>query len=1551
MAPALTAEPLSPKEKLTSTASPAARNDSSGSAIGDSASSTRKPSTPTPATATTRVTRSKSASSTSIAQANNNNSKRKTANNNRTSSNDPMGLSTAPIHATTTTATPQPAASSNTDVVASTSQDHSPPTEQNNNDNKDNSTAQLLADLTSDFEEAISAEICLRKTLPEVSLSKEPTPSATGGTITSDAVADVVVSTSSGSGITPPMLGLSTSISDVSTPPQSFEEKLLKQDDSFEKRLSLLDGSSSADKIVEAPGPSGSVHSTATVQPTTPSKQQQTATVAAAPILASPQGRLHLTPQSTSSSINFLKDGATAGVLEDPDIEEVLKALKTLDGGHVNTDAICDFNFFSEEWEDPGVAPSAGPSVPSQIPASIEPVDSKPSCSSNSLRTQSWEESHKELLKTQSSISRQIDFLLRRMGKFQARQMCRHISEEVAGVFEWSARSSHKAPNPVRSCKLNDQEATVQSIVSGRPSSNFWEEQKKNPLPATQMSNVHRHIGTAARHQQICHSTSCSSATLSSSSTWYNSSNTATVPAKRPRKNQQNQDATTGLVITGTEQSTIPAAPRADDIVPSFDTYVTNELTHVSGLLHTEMREVQNAIDSDATESSSGGESADEMVTYNNPHQQSLPITRRAVWRYSRDRAAIALRWSWLYAQLADLDMKIRQHSDLYIDLNQNKGEVQLAPTPITQKNQTSPAANGYKEDAAASGSDWLCSRARPLVLSEFRKRKLFQTTNMHTISKKAARPSNIKCGCQWPQVPCTLCTGRTDPTAPRELVETMMPQNRVALVDAGYHPVLSFSDDICQSVHLEAIARQPDWQYRVMRCQPKAIVKSMWKAEREMLARIGGGGNSGANRRPGETGKRRYVRRKERNNNSNKDTTASSSSAAAATTAGGVGGGGAVDSGNGTALGKKQRHHPNVLSASDTRQRHHYNSNHQQQQPYSVISNSGNGAKKQRKSASSSNSTQNPNNNNNSQQQNGDNKCIGEQWDQSRNRRHSSPSHVHRNERSSERRVRPVYDIDNIVIPYSIAAQTRVEILPYKEIPTPKWRIVDSENNDVKQSPQQESEAPNESAPENTMLNGNSKIEEKMEKPLPKVNGMRRKNSLPEPVPEVKHNNNNNNNNNNKLVNGNAKKEKGKTKEDIRCTTKNAGKMTINGVVGSAKAEIKLTNNKVETAKQKTLETTSVKEEKESESLSKRPKLELNKSKAAVSEQRSEHQVQEKNGQKDNDHKKDEEKEAQNDDEDDEEEDTSDEAYIVRHDHALMEERRRFETYLKFPWNSRSRANRRTDSRAESSGANTPDPASPAPNFVSGSGAPGDESIPSPLAQPMGGHPLDGFNESTDMMNNIARKPRRRTTSSKLREQQDRRSATPDTREPQPPSRFAPLHFPLSEEVYQRMLAETYAEPKRVTHFKRAKSKSVSSNCDGSSTAGGSSRRSSKAKSAPMVSKITQSQMVNGNDAQHQTADANGINEEDDGIDYEPEDDIMLEEEDDDDYPKHHLAPFDEPLPLDQDVYIDAYLSDQDALEKDLGLADDPFMEDDPNDPEWKGSPLDRRERVRKRF
>lgn len=68
--------------------------------------------------------------------------------------------------------------------------------------------------------------------------------------------------------------------------------------------------------------------------------------------------------------------------------------------------------------------------------------------------------------------------------------------------------------------------------------------------------------------------------------------------------------------------------------------------------------------------------------------------------------------------------------------------------------------------------------------------------------------------------------------------------------------------------------------------------------------------------------------------------------------------------------------------------------------------------------------------------------------------------------------------------------------------------------------------------------------------------------------------------------------------------------------------------------------------------------------------------------------------------------EDITMENFQQRHERALNEERKRFLTFLKFPYSTRSRANRRTDSQADSSGANTPDPTSPAPSTPAPSAA-----------------------------------------------------------------------------------------------------------------------------------------------------------------------------------------------------------------------------------------------------
>lgn len=115
--------------------------------------------------------------------------------------------------------------------------------------------------------------------------------------------------------------------------------------------------------------------------------------------------------------------------------------------------------------------------------------------------------------------------------------------------------------------------------------------------------------------------------------------------------------------------------------------------------------------------------------------------SKRAAYKYSKDRGAVASRWSWLATQISELDYKIRQHTDLRKHIRENKGVVTLEP--INQQEGQRLSASSYKNvDSDSDDNDnGACARVRPLALSLFRKRKLVQIANLHQISKKAARP------------------------------------------------------------------------------------------------------------------------------------------------------------------------------------------------------------------------------------------------------------------------------------------------------------------------------------------------------------------------------------------------------------------------------------------------------------------------------------------------------------------------------------------------------------------------------------------------------------------------------------------------------------------------------------------------------------------------------------------------------------------------------------------------------------------------------------------
>ncbi|KAK9730597.1 hypothetical protein QE152_g14445 [Popillia japonica] len=71
---------------------------------------------------------------------------------------------------------------------------------------------------------------------------------------------------------------------------------------------------------------------------------------------------------------------------------------------------------------------------------------------------------------------------------------------------------------------------------------------------------------------------------------------------------------------------------------------------------------------------------------------------KRAAWKYATERAAIAARWTWLQAQISDLEYRIRQHSELYKQIRSSKGAVKLGDESPPHSVPTSPnILNGYR--------------------------------------------------------------------------------------------------------------------------------------------------------------------------------------------------------------------------------------------------------------------------------------------------------------------------------------------------------------------------------------------------------------------------------------------------------------------------------------------------------------------------------------------------------------------------------------------------------------------------------------------------------------------------------------------------------------------------------------------------------------------------------------------------------------------------------------------------------------------------------------
>ncbi|XP_072531273.1 KAT8 regulatory NSL complex subunit 1 [Salminus brasiliensis] len=497
---------------------------------------------------------------------------------------------------------------------------------------------------------------------------------------------------------------------------------------------------------------------------------------------------------------------------------------------------------------------------------------------------------------------------------------------------------------------------------------------------------------------------------------------------------------------------------------------VPAELERLSISGSTNLRSAEGAFDSDATESSSGGETdveEDELARVD-IEQRHIPLWRRAEGRYAVDRASIISHWNWLQAHVSDLEYRIRQQTDIYRQIRANKGPVLLGESsvceslaedsgtsrtdsiiwpasqvrdadgtegsvsahgiametnlrkgypPVRQVNgvinslrATSPESTELEEQLTSqqqrpgSAADSTCVAARTRPLLSCKRRRLLRPSSITNLNRKVQKLVGPgRCGCEV-SGQCVMCCGRSlvpvDPQFQLPLLE------RLAQVDPCIHSILSFPDDVGISLHLQRMLKC-HWQGRPLE-KIKPIKKLSLKHKLPLSSRLPDPSSSSSSKDKHKLTNSLLstVRLSHHKIRSEKLIRQQS------------------DSGESRQLFRPERSHT-AFDKSHSRKRpreHSLERTENAPKLYMEVSspcpslpslNTPSHSPLVRQLSSSESPTPCSLNN-------------------------ATPQPIRR------RRGESSFDINNIVIPMSVAATTRVEKLQYKEILTPSWREVD---------------------------------------------------------------------------------------------------------------------------------------------------------------------------------------------------------------------------------------------------------------------------------------------------------------------------------------------------------------------------------------------------------------------------------------------------------------------------------------------------------------------------
>ncbi|KAL4630885.1 KAT8 regulatory NSL complex subunit 1 [Arapaima gigas] len=323
--------------------------------------------------------------------------------------------------------------------------------------------------------------------------------------------------------------------------------------------------------------------------------------------------------------------------------------------------------------------------------------------------------------------------------------------------------------------------------------------------------------------------------------------------------------------------------PSAEDGLGRFlkSGTVPAELEHLALSGTANLRAAESAFDSDATESSSGGETdvEEDELTKVDIDQCHISLWRRAEGRYAMERASIISHWNWLQAQISDLEYRIRQQTDIYRHIRANKGLIELMEHSHCEGSELSQTQSSpfeklilFFQDTALDGSDSMattlsaagepgpwkgcgpgrqvngiinslhpspqgciapqtedpqeqlarkqpltplpppdgsCVAARTRPVLSYKKRRLVRPSMVANLNRKVQKSPGSRCSCDVNPL-CATCGSRPSPSPEFPYERPLL--ERLSQFDPCIHPILSFNDDVSMNLHLQRVLKS-HWQ------------------------------------------------------------------------------------------------------------------------------------------------------------------------------------------------------------------------------------------------------------------------------------------------------------------------------------------------------------------------------------------------------------------------------------------------------------------------------------------------------------------------------------------------------------------------------------------------------------------------------------------------------------------------------------------------------------------------------------------------------------------